>query len=168
MLYLCVKPSHPGMIDDWSHRTSTRCRTLQLPWGRFKRRLGPLRRLVSGGFVLAPQRVNWDINWGVLDVWYGLIIDPRFFGWWMLVMYFMLYVPCWSMLHMLIPGMSLAEVDKNQEMCGSNPRQMGHGMSWVWGTNLNKKMPLSPNGWRDGWYSMQLIHIYRWFMRILM
>jgi hypothetical protein len=31
------------------------------------------------------------------------------------------------MLHMLIPGMSLAEVDKNQEMCGSNPRQMGHG-----------------------------------------
>ena len=54
------------------------------------------------------------------------------------------------MLHMLIPRMSLAEVDKNQEMCGSNPRQMGHGFG---GQIQTKKKPLSPNGWRDGWYA---------------
>ena len=51
------------------------------------------------------------------------------------------------MLHMLIPRMSLAEVDKNQEMCGSNPRQMGHGF----GGQIQTKKNAIESQWMKRW-----------------
>jgi hypothetical protein len=96
---LCAFP----ILGWWfRHWTSTRYRTLQLPWGRL-RRLGPLRRWGYPGIFVGATEGSWDINWGVLDVWYGLIIDPRFLAgecWWCISCYMSHVDPCctcWSL-----------------------------------------------------------------------